>query len=53
MPDDVVDRAAARLGLTGLLTRLGGYDALLRPADLSAGERQQVALLRAWLSPLR
>ncbi|WKU06444.1 ATP-binding cassette domain-containing protein [Micromonospora sp. HUAS LYJ1] len=51
VPDDVVDRAAARLGLTGLLTRLGGYDALLRPADLSAGERQQVALLRAWLSP--
>ncbi|MFY1622828.1 ATP-binding cassette domain-containing protein [Micromonospora sp. WMMD735] len=51
VPDDVVDRAAARLGLTGLLTRLGGYDATLRPADLSAGERQQVALLRAWLSP--
>ncbi|MBM7084556.1 ATP-binding cassette domain-containing protein [Micromonospora humidisoli] len=51
VPDDELDRAAARLGLTGLLTRLGGYDATLRPADLSAGERQQVALLRAWLSP--
>ncbi|MEU7619258.1 ABC transporter ATP-binding protein [Micromonospora rifamycinica] len=51
LPDDTMDRAAARLGLTGLLARLGGYDALLRPADLSAGERQQLALLRAWLSP--
>ncbi|WFE65720.1 ABC transporter ATP-binding protein [Micromonospora sp. WMMD714] len=51
LPDDAMDRAAARLGLTGLLARLGGYDALLRPADLSAGERQQLALLRAWLSP--
>ncbi|WP_328347262.1 ABC transporter ATP-binding protein [Micromonospora sp. NBC_00421] len=51
LPDDTIDRAAARLGLTGLLARLGGYDALLRPAELSAGERQQLALLRAWLSP--
>ncbi|MFJ6200123.1 ATP-binding cassette domain-containing protein [Micromonospora sp. NPDC092111] len=51
LPDDAVDRAAARLGLTGLLARLGGHDAVLRPADLSAGERQQLALLRAWLSP--
>ncbi|MFI9644143.1 ATP-binding cassette domain-containing protein [Micromonospora sp. NPDC051925] len=51
LPDGTVDRAAVRLGLAGLLARLGGYDALLRPTDLSAGERQQVALLRAWLSP--
>ncbi|MEU1757158.1 ATP-binding cassette domain-containing protein [Micromonospora matsumotoense] len=51
LPDQAVDGAAARLGLTGLLARLGGHDALLRPGDLSAGERQQLALLRAWLSP--
>ncbi|WP_433227906.1 ATP-binding cassette domain-containing protein [Micromonospora sp. CA-248260] len=51
LPDEAVDRAAARLGLTGLLARLGGHDALLCPGKLSAGERQQVALLRAWLSP--
>ena len=51
VPDQAVDRAAARLGLTGLLARLGGHDALLRPGDLSAGERQQLALLRAYLSP--
>ncbi|MEH1057099.1 ABC transporter ATP-binding protein [Micromonospora sp. CPCC 206171] len=51
LPDAGITRAATRLGLTGLLDRLGGYDATLRPADLSAGERQQLALLRAWLSP--
>ncbi|SCG70617.1 ATP-binding cassette domain-containing protein [Micromonospora halophytica] len=51
LPDAALARAAARLGLTGLLARLGGYDATLRPAGLSAGERQQLALLRAWLSP--
>ncbi|SCG40450.1 ATP-binding cassette domain-containing protein [Micromonospora coxensis] len=51
LPDAALARAAARLGLTGLLERLGGYDATLRPAGLSAGERQQLALLRAWLSP--
>ncbi|MFC4019307.1 ATP-binding cassette domain-containing protein [Micromonospora sp. GCM10011542] len=53
VPQAVLDRAVARLDLTGLVGRLGGYDAILRPADLSAGERQQVALLRAWLSPAR
>ncbi|NYF59397.1 ATP-binding cassette domain-containing protein [Micromonospora purpureochromogenes] len=51
LPDPAITRAATRLGLTGLVDRLGGYDATLRPADLSAGERQQLALLRAWLSP--
>ncbi|PWR10848.1 antibiotic ABC transporter ATP-binding protein [Micromonospora acroterricola] len=53
VPQEVLERAVARLGLGGLVRRLGGYDATLRPADLSAGERQQVALLRAWLSPAR
>jgi ATP-binding cassette subfamily C protein len=51
LPDGTVRGAARRLGLTGLLARLGGLDATLRPAGLSAGERQQIALLRAWLSP--
>ncbi|MCI4065990.1 ABC transporter ATP-binding protein [Micromonospora sp. R77] len=51
LPDAAIDRAAARLGLAALLARLGGLDAHVRPVDLSAGERQQVALLRAWLSP--
>ncbi|MGK5445690.1 ATP-binding cassette domain-containing protein [Micromonospora sp. URMC 105] len=51
LPDTTITRAADRLALTGLLDRLGGYDATLRPAEVSAGERQQLALLRAWLSP--
>ncbi|MEH0985770.1 ABC transporter ATP-binding protein [Micromonospora sp. CPCC 205556] len=51
LPDETITRAATRLGLAGLLARLGGHDATLCPADLSAGERQQLALLRAWLSP--
>ncbi|MGC3863870.1 ATP-binding cassette domain-containing protein [Micromonospora chersina] len=51
LADPAIVRAAARLGLSELVERLGGLDATLRPAGLSAGERQQVALLRAWLSP--
>ncbi|WNM38431.1 ABC transporter ATP-binding protein [Micromonospora halotolerans] len=51
LADPAILRAAARLGLSGLVDRLGGLDAALRPAGLSAGERQQLALLRAWLSP--
>ncbi|WP_405094088.1 ABC transporter ATP-binding protein/permease [Micromonospora sp. NBC_01392] len=51
LDDATISRAADRLGLAELVARLGGLDATLRPAGLSAGERQQVALLRAWLSP--
>ncbi|WBB76690.1 ABC transporter ATP-binding protein [Micromonospora sp. WMMD1128] len=51
LDDAAIDRAADRMGLADLVARLGGLDATLRPAGLSAGERQQVALLRAWLSP--
>lgn len=42
--------AAAALGATALLDRLGGLAAPLRPAERSAGERQLVALIRAYLS---
>ena len=51
LDDATIRRAADRLGLAELVARLGGLDATLRPTGLSAGERQQVALLRAWLSP--
>ncbi|WP_089158405.1 ATP-binding cassette domain-containing protein [Micromonospora sp. NBS 11-29] len=51
LDDATITGAADRLGLTALLARLGGLDAIVRPAGLSAGERQQVALLRAWLAP--
>jgi len=45
-----LDAAARAVGLTTLLSRLGGYDAELDPAALSAGERQLIALTRAYLS---
>lgn len=43
--------AAARLGAAPLLTRLGGLRACLCPGDLSAGERQLLTLVRAYLAP--
>jgi ATP-binding cassette subfamily C protein len=48
-----LDEAAAAIGLTPFITRLGGYDAAISPAALSAGERQLIALTRAYLSPAR
>jgi ATP-binding cassette subfamily C protein len=48
---DRLDQAAAAIGLVPLLTRLGGYGATVTPAALSAGERQLIALARAYLSP--
>jgi len=41
-----LDAAVAAIG-----ARFGDYDAELRPDELSAGERQLVALVRAYLSP--
>ncbi|GAB1515878.1 ATP-binding cassette domain-containing protein [Actinophytocola sp. KF-1] len=41
-----LDAAAAAVGAT-----FGDYDAELSPSELSAGERQLVALVRAYLSP--
>ncbi|GIG64976.1 ATP-binding cassette domain-containing protein [Phytomonospora endophytica] len=46
-----LDRAAEAVGAAGLIARLGGLDAPIRPAGLSAGERQLIALTRAYLSP--
>jgi len=43
--------AVAAVGAETLLARLGGLHAELLPAQLSAGERQLVALVRAFLSP--
>jgi ATP-binding cassette subfamily C protein len=37
--------------MRALVDRLGGYDAELDPATLSAGERQLVTLVRAYVSP--
>ncbi|WP_405085662.1 ATP-binding cassette domain-containing protein [Microbispora sp. NBC_01389] len=46
-----VDEAVAALGLTDLAQRCAGGP--LDPAELSAGERQLVALARTYLSPAR
>ncbi|MEU9481583.1 ABC transporter ATP-binding protein [Streptomyces sp. NPDC048191] len=43
--------AADAVGLTPLLGTLGGPGARVDPATLSAGERQLIALTRAYLSP--
>ncbi|MDQ7906433.1 ABC transporter ATP-binding protein [Phytohabitans sp. ZYX-F-186] len=50
-PDARVAAAVEAVGAAPLVTRLGGLDATLRPAELSAGERQLLALARAYLSP--
>jgi len=44
-------RAVSAVGAGGLIEKLGGLDAQLRPAELSSGERQLLALVRAYLSP--
>jgi ATP-binding cassette subfamily C protein len=45
--------AVAAVGADDLVAGLGGPDATLDPARLSAGERQLIALARAYLSPAR
>lgn len=46
-----VTEAVQAVGAVGLVDRLGGFGARVRPGDLSAGERQLIALARAYLSP--
>jgi ATP-binding cassette subfamily C protein len=48
-----LDAAVDAIGLRPLVDRLGGYLADVDPAALSAGERQLIALTRAYLSPAR
>jgi ATP-binding cassette subfamily C protein len=49
--DHDVMQAAARLGLTPLIDRLGGLGAEVAPGHLSAGERQLIAATRTYLAP--
>jgi ATP-binding cassette subfamily C protein len=44
-----IDAAAAAVGADSLVARLGGYEAVVRPDQLSAGELQLLALARAYL----
>ncbi|MET9828162.1 ABC transporter ATP-binding protein [Streptomyces sp. NPDC006385] len=46
-----LDTAVQAIGATPLVERLGGYEAPVNPALLSAGERQLIALVRALLPP--
>jgi ATP-binding cassette subfamily C protein len=54
LPDattEEVTTAITAVGATALIARIGGLTAEVKPADLSAGERQLIALVRAYLSP--
>jgi ATP-binding cassette, subfamily C, bacterial len=46
-----LDAAVDALGLRCVVARLGGYDAVVDPGTLSAGERQLIAVARAHLTP--
>jgi ATP-binding cassette subfamily C protein len=46
-----LDAVVRLLGLHPLVGRLGGLDGPVRPDELSLGERQLIALARAYLSP--
>ncbi|MEU9981844.1 ABC transporter ATP-binding protein [Streptomyces sp. NPDC050856] len=50
-PPERVERMTRALGLRPLVRRLGGLDAMTGPGELSNGERQLLALGRAYLSP--
>ncbi|MFF6987638.1 ATP-binding cassette domain-containing protein [Streptomyces sp. NPDC010273] len=50
VPEAELLAAAEAVGLTALLKSLGGPDAPVDPSALSAGERQLIALTRAYLS---
>ncbi|HEX6538941.1 MAG TPA: ABC transporter ATP-binding protein [Candidatus Dormibacteraeota bacterium] len=49
-PRAAVDHAIAVIGAAPLVERLGGCDAMIDPAALSAGERQLITLVRAYVS---
>ncbi|MEV7191396.1 ABC transporter ATP-binding protein [Streptomyces sp. NPDC093510] len=50
VPEQEMLAAAEAVGMTALAERLGGLGAELVPSELSAGERQLIALTRAHLS---
>jgi ABC-type multidrug transport system fused ATPase/permease subunit len=49
-PDAVIEDAVEQLGARSLVERLGGPEAELDPRELSAGERQLLTLVRAYMS---
>ncbi|MEV7801702.1 ABC transporter ATP-binding protein [Microbispora sp. NPDC088329] len=51
--DRLLAAAAGAVGAEDLCARLGGWDAPIEPARLSAGERQLIGVARAYLSRAR
>ncbi|WP_049576395.1 ABC transporter ATP-binding protein, partial [Streptomyces sp. SBT349] len=51
VPDEALLAAASAVGAAALVARLGGPRGRVDPARLSSGERQSLALVRAWLAP--
>ncbi|GAA1603418.1 MULTISPECIES: ABC transporter ATP-binding protein [Kribbella] len=49
--DAQLERAVQAIGADRLVERIGGPDAEVKPSELSAGEKQLLALVRAYLSP--
>lgn len=49
--EGLVARAVAAVGAGELVAELGGYEAVVEPAVLSAGQKQLIALVRAYLTP--
>ncbi|HZX06916.1 ABC transporter ATP-binding protein [Kribbella sp.] len=49
--DHQLELAAKTVGADQLVDRLGGLSAEVKPGELSAGEKQLLALVRAYLSP--
>ncbi|MCM2419159.1 ABC transporter ATP-binding protein/permease [Streptomyces sp. RKAG293] len=49
--DSRLRAAAGAVGMAELLDRMGGLDGIAEPGTLSQGERQLLALTRAYLSP--
>jgi ATP-binding cassette, subfamily B, bacterial RamB/AmfA len=52
-PPIALDEAVAAVGMADLVDQLGGYSAEIDPVTLSAGQRQLIALVRAYLTPAR
>jgi ATP-binding cassette subfamily C protein len=49
--DEQVAEAVDTVGAVNLIDRIGGLYAEVKPGELSAGEKQLIALVRAYLSP--
>jgi ABC-type multidrug transport system fused ATPase/permease subunit len=52
-PLEQIEDAVDRLGARSLVTSAGGYEARVHAPELSAGERQLITLVRAYVSPAR